>query len=111
MNLTATEAEIAAAIRAVQARARARLCMDPEALARRVRAHIELVNQVAAGLCLDLDGLHARGAWWEPLRGSYEQDQTVVVLYHGKIEVVRAPPGGGTANGKISMILDERVPR
>lgn len=107
LPLDATIPEIAQAIRTVQARARARLCTDPEALAARVRTGIDRAQHMAEAVGVRLADLYAGGTWWE---GSDfdDGDVTRVRLAYRGIEVERGSKTSCSGSGVISLSLRDR---
>lgn len=113
LSLDASPEEIAAAIEAVQRRARLRRCQEPLRLALEVTTQIARAKVMAAARGLELAELLPSGCWWE---GSAHEAETLVRLSstrfgrldqpaEARLEVLRASPGCGDSQGRLSLHL------
>jgi hypothetical protein len=90
LPLTASAAEIADAIRQVQARCRLGLCQDPDALAAEVRTQLDAGERAATALGVGFADLRPSFHGWE--HGS----ATVVAVDDSGIEIYRGSGPSGS---------------
>jgi hypothetical protein len=105
LPLTASAAEIADAIRQVQARCRLGLCQDPDALAAEVRAQLDAGERAAAALGVGLAELFPSLEAWERRpsgRACFGGDDTVVSVSRNGLRVHR---GGNPAVSRCALEL------
>lgn len=105
LPLTASAAEIADAIRRVQARCKKGLCSDPDGIAGIVREQLDRGQSAAAALCCTLAQLEPDPCSWSGHRVYDSGDETCVRVTSSGIRVHRGAPFSGHEHGRLTLHL------